>query len=38
MDPAVAEEAVVKAGIDIGPFKEDLADPDLLREIGESHT
>ena len=38
MDPAVVEEAAVKAGIDLGQFKEDLADPALLREIGESHT
>jgi predicted DsbA family dithiol-disulfide isomerase len=38
MDPAVVEAAAVKAGIDLGQFKEDLADPDLLREIGESHT
>lgn len=38
MDPAVVEEAVVKAGLDIGQFKEDLADQALLRQIGESHT
>ena len=37
-DPAVIEEAGIKAGIDMGRFREDLADPDLLREIGESHT
>lgn len=38
MDPAMIEEAAIKSGIDIGQFKEDLADPDLLRQIGESHT
>jgi predicted DsbA family dithiol-disulfide isomerase len=38
MDPAVVEDAAVKSGIDMGQFKEDLADPDLLRQIGESHT
>ncbi len=37
-DPAVIEEAGIAAGIDMGQFQEDLADPDLLREIGESHT
>ncbi|HZA21554.1 MAG TPA: DsbA family protein, partial [Dehalococcoidia bacterium] len=38
MDPAVVEEAAIKSGIDVGQFKEDLADRDLLRQIGESHT
>lgn len=38
MDPAMIEEAAIKSGIDFGQFKEDLADPDLLRQIGESHT
>jgi predicted DsbA family dithiol-disulfide isomerase len=38
MDPAVVEDAAVKSGIDMGQFKEDLDDPDLLRQIGESHT
>ena len=38
LDPAVIDEAVAKAGLDPGQFTEDLADPDLLREIGESHT
>ena len=37
-DPAVMEEAVTKAGLDMAQFREDVADPDLLREIGESHT
>jgi hypothetical protein len=38
MDPSVIEESAAKAGLDLGRFREDLADPDLLREIGESHT
>ena len=37
-DPAVIEEAGIKAGLDIGQFKEDLVDPELLKIIGESHT
>ena len=37
-DPAVMEEAGIKAGLDMARFREDLADPDLLRELGESHT
>ncbi len=37
-DPAVIDEALVASGIDAGRFKEDLLDPDLLRELGESHT
>ena len=37
-DPAVIEEAVVNAGLDMAQFREDVVDPDLLREIGESHT
>ena len=37
-DPAVIEEAAVAAGLDMARFREDFADPDLLREIGESHT
>jgi len=37
-DPAVMEEAATKAGLDMARFREDLADPDLLRELGESHT
>lgn len=38
MDPAVIESAAIEAGLDMARFREDLADPDLLREIGESHT
>ena len=34
----VMEEAVANSGIDMARFREDLADPDLLREIAESHT
>jgi len=37
-DPAVIEGAALVSGLDLGRFREDLADPDLLREIGESHT
>ena len=37
-DLAVMEEAATKAGLDMARFREDLADPDLLRELGESHT
>ena len=37
-DPTVIEEAATKAGLDIARFREDAADPDLLREIAESHT
>ena len=37
-DPEVMREAAEKAGLDVGRFLEDQADPDLLREIGESHT
>ena len=37
-DPAVMAEAGTKAGLDMARFREDLADPDLLRELGESHT
>ena len=37
-DPAVIEEAGIKSGIDMAQFREDVADPDLLRELGESHT
>ena len=38
LDPAVIQEAATRAGLDLGQFQEDLTDPDLLREIGESHT
>ena len=37
-DPAVMEEAATKAGLDMARFREDLADPDLLKELAESHT
>ena len=37
-DPAVIEEAGIKAGLAMARFQEDLSDPDLLRELGESHT
>jgi predicted DsbA family dithiol-disulfide isomerase len=37
-DPEVVEDAASKAGLDMARFREDLADPDLLRELGESHT
>lgn len=38
MDPAVIDAAAQIAGLDAGQFKEDLLDPDLLKQIGESHT
>jgi len=37
-DPTVIHDAGIDAGIDMGQFQEDLVDPDLLREIAESHT
>ncbi len=37
-DASVMEEAAINAGLDMARFREDLADPDLLKEIGESHT
>jgi predicted DsbA family dithiol-disulfide isomerase len=37
-DMGVIEEAVVKAGLDMARFREDLVDPELLKIIGESHT
>ena len=37
-DPVVIEEAAANSGLDVARFREDLADPDLLRELGESHT
>ncbi len=36
-DTAVMEEAAGRAGIDLARFREDIADPDLLRELAESH-
>ncbi|PKB59218.1 MAG: hypothetical protein BZY83_02975 [SAR202 cluster bacterium Casp-Chloro-G2] len=38
LDPAVMEEAAIAAGLDMARFREDQADPDLLKDIGESHT
>ena len=37
-DPEVMREAAEKAGLEVARFLEDQADPDLLREIAESHT
>ena len=37
-DPEVMREAAVAAGLDVAQFLEDQADPDLLRELAESHT
>ena len=37
-DEAVILQAASGAGLDLARFREDLADPDLLREIGDSHT
>ena len=37
-DPAIMEDVASKAGLDLAQFREDLADPDLLRELAESHT
>ena len=37
-DPAVMEEAAVVAGLDMARFAEDQADPELLKDIAESHT
>jgi hypothetical protein len=38
LDPAVMEEAAQSAGLDMARFREDSADPELLKDIGESHT
>jgi len=38
LDPAVMEEAAVTAGLDMARFREDQSDPELLKDIGESHT
>jgi len=32
------EEAAVAAGLDMARFREDAADPELLKDIAESHT
>jgi predicted DsbA family dithiol-disulfide isomerase len=37
-DQAVMEEAAVAAGLDMARFREDQTDPDLLEDIGKSHT
>ena len=37
-DPKVLDDAVAASGIAAGRFREDLLDPDLLKELGESHT
>jgi len=37
-DPAVMQAAAVAAGLDMARFAEDQADPELLKDIGESHT
>ena len=37
-DPAVMNEAAQVSGLDLARFREDLADPDLLKELAESHT
>jgi hypothetical protein len=38
MDPAVVQGAAQAAGLDLRRFRQDLADPALLRQVGESHT
>lgn len=37
-NPAVMHEAAQAAGLDLARFREDIADPDLLKELAESHT
>jgi protein-disulfide isomerase-like protein with CxxC motif len=37
-DWAVMEAAGTQSGLDVARFREDVGDPDLLREIAESHT
>ncbi len=37
-DQAVIDAAGTAAGIDMARFREDISDPDLLRELAESHT
>ena len=37
-DPEVMKTAAGTAGLDMARFLEDQADPDLLKEIGDSHT
>ncbi|MSQ07383.1 MAG: hypothetical protein EXR54_07095 [Dehalococcoidia bacterium] len=38
LDPAVVQGAAQAAGLDVARFRKDLADPVLLRQVGESHT
>ena len=37
-DPEVINAAAQSSGLDLARFREDLRDPDLLKELGESHT
>jgi len=37
-DPEVMNNAGRTAGLDMARFREDIADPDLLRELAKSHT
>ena len=37
-DPVVINAAAQSSGLDLARFREDLTDPDLLKELGESHT
>ena len=37
-EQAVIDAAGASAGIDMARFREDISDPDLLRELAESHT
>jgi hypothetical protein len=37
-DPETIQGALDASGIDSARFREDIADPDLLRELAESHT
>jgi hypothetical protein len=37
-DQSVINEAAQRSGLDLARFREDLVDPDLLKELGESHT
>jgi predicted DsbA family dithiol-disulfide isomerase len=37
-DPAVMNDAATASGLDQARFREDIMDPDLVKEIGESHT
>jgi len=38
LDPEVMKAAAVTAGLDIARFLEDQVDPDLLKDIADSHT